>query len=110
MSVRKVQRAGLSAAALLVTAMGLTLPAVVAAEEANQKVQVGDLDLAKKKDQHKLESRTLVAINAVCPARGSAAYGRPSASYTAYRACAQAAQASVERQLNDGTQVVARTK
>jgi UrcA family protein len=109
MSVKTLQRSGMSGALLIVAALGLSLPAISVAEEANQKVQVGDLNLANKKDQQKLERRTLAAINAVCPPRGSAAYGRPSASYVAYRACAQAAQDSVQRQLNDGSQVVART-
>jgi UrcA family protein len=105
MSVRNVQRTGVSGALLLVTALGLSLPVISAAEEANQKVQVGDLNLAKKKDQQKLERRTLVAINAVCPARGSAVYGRAANSYAAYRECAQAAQDSVHSQLNTGAQV-----
>jgi UrcA family protein len=108
MSVRKMQRTGVSGVLLLVAAFGLSLPVISAAEEANEKVQVGDLNLAKKKDQQKLERRTQVAINAVCPARGSAVYGRAAASYAAYRSCAQAAEDSVQRQLNSGARVAAR--
>lgn len=105
MGVRNLKRAGVSGGLLLVAAMGLALPAISVAEEANHKVVVGDLNLAKKKDQRKLERRTLAAINDVCPSRGSAVYGRTAASYSAYRECAQAVQESVQRQLNDGAQV-----
>lgn len=110
MSVRNMQRTGVSGALLLVAALGLSLPVISAAEEANQTVQVGDLNLAKKKDQQKLERRTQVAINAVCPARGSAVHGRAATSYAAYRACAQAAENSVQHQLSNGSQVVARVE
>lgn len=105
MNVRKLQRAGVSGGLMLVMALGVALPTISVAEEANEKVVVGDLNLAKKKDQRKLESRTLTAINNVCPSRGSAVYGRSAASYTAYRECAQAVQESVQRQLNEGAQV-----
>jgi UrcA family protein len=107
MSVRNLQRAGVSGGLLLVAALGLALPTIGVAEAANQKVLVGDLDLAKKKDQRKLERRTLAAINDVCPSRGSAVYGRAAASYAAYRECAQAVQESVQRQLKDGSHAVA---
>lgn len=105
MNVRRIQRAGVSGGLLLVMALGVALPTTSIAEEANEKVVVGDLNLAKKKDQLKLERRTLAAINNVCPSRGSAVYGRSAASYAAYRECAQAVQESVQRQLNEGARV-----
>lgn len=98
--INKAKIGRVSAAVLLAAAFGTMVPVASFADEpATSKVQVSDLNLAKAKDQRKLERRTAAAIDEVCPERGSAIGGSPAASRAAYRKCAQTARADVQRQV-----------
>jgi UrcA family protein len=109
MTTQKAKIGRASAAVLLAAAFATMMPMTgFANDTATSKVQVSDLNLAKAKDQRKLERRTAAAIDQVCPERGSAVGGTPAASRAAYRKCAQTARADVQRQLTQ--QVATRTE
>lgn len=109
MTIHKAKIGPASAAVLLAAAFGMTVPVMgFADDQATAKVQVSDLNLAKAKDQRKLDRRTAAAIDQVCPDRGSAVSGSPAAARAAYRKCAQTARADVQRQVI--TQVANRTE